>query len=370
MSVLELSSILAAVVLVAAPLLVRIPASARPAGPTLVRIQFLRFALLAAASGAVAGVSLAMSATAASGPLFALTNAALVGGPAYFWAGMRQLRHPSMTPGWTAAVAVGVTYVLSLSATLVPLPEGADGTLLRLALVMIGCGAAAAESFRRPAREVKGFLLAGTLFAIYAGYSLVRLTAWLAVGPSSSLYQEWFSVLAAAILSIPLVVGLCIAIWWSDRTLAARADELEATARTIREELSAVGALTVYEITIPDLALIRVAFGSAAADAVDAAAAQSLRGSAPAGHRYDQPGRHLLALPGDVTIAEIGADAARAASHAVPTLDYREAIEVRTQRHLITSEDALEGLWPDVAPAARARQDVVDAWVRGRSSAG
>jgi hypothetical protein len=80
------------------------------------------------------------------------------------------------------------------------------------------------------------------------------------------------------------------------------------------------------------------------------AAAASLGRAAPEGIRHDEVGRHLVAITGDVVIADLGDQAARAASGAVPTLDYREAIEVRVTLYALRSEEELAAVWPDAAP--------------------
>lgn len=385
MSVLELSSILVAVMLVTAPLVVRARPSAHSTPASVSRVMFLRFFLVAAISGMIAAVTVALGEQTPSAPLAGLANAAIVAGPTYFWAGMRQLRRPSLTPGWVAALATGVTFVVSTIAGLLT-DVDSDGTGFRLALVTLGCAAVAAEAFTRPARRVPGFVASGIIFAVYGAYTLARLLGGFALGPDSSVYQYWFSALSAAIVTIPLVIATCATVWWIDRTLIARTERIESTIRALRRSLDSAGALTVYEISIPDLALIRVAFGMRAADAVNAAAAASLGRAAPDGIRHDDAGRHLLAIAGDVVIADLGAQAARAASGAVPTLDYREAIEVTWTRHVVRTEQELARLWPDVTDPTTDPSNAKDAagspvgsgapdraetpGVRARSSAG
>lgn len=347
MSVLGLSAAAAVALLIVAPALIRVRAVALHSGSRSVRKLFLRFAAAAAVSGIVAGITVSAAATDPSPLVIAAANAAIVAGPAYFWAGMRQLRARSPLPGWLASGAIAVTFATSIAVT-VPLAGPTDGFSLRLSLVALCCTAVATEAFLLPARTIAGFVVTGAAFAVYGAYSLARLVTFFAAGPESLPYQTLFSPLVAASVSVPLVLVLCGSVWWSDVRLAACADRIDETAAELRAQLARHGALTVYDIEIPDLSVIRAAFGSAAARAVDAAANRALRDAlTDAVHRTDA-GRHLAAVPGEAHGDLIDETLKDATARALPALDYREAIAVHVTHSTVRSEAELARVWPDI----------------------
>ena len=345
MSVLELSAVLAIAFVIAAPALVQAHAHPVPNGGRATRRYFLRFAAAAALSGVVAGLASALVPAHPVPIVIATANAALVGGPAYFWAGMRQLRNHSITPGWVASGAVGVTFIASATVTAV-IGGPTDGFVLRLILVAVGCGGIAIEAFSLPARALAPFRLIGSVFAFYAGYSAIRTVMFFAVGEDSPAFQALFSALTASAISILLVVTLCVAVWWSERALETRARQIEA----LRSDIAAHGAVTVYEVDIPDLALIRAAFGGPAATAVDRAASMSLYELLPDATHRGRTGHHVVALAGDHRIDNLETVVKSATARAVPNLDYREAIEIRVTRFTVHSDEELTRVWPDGAP--------------------
>lgn len=351
MSVLELSAVLAIAFVIAAPALIQLPGKPLPNGGRAARRYFLRFAAAAALSGVVAGITSALVPDQPMPIIIGAANAALVGGPAYFWAGMRQLRDTSITPGWVVSVAVAATFIASATVTAV-IGGPTDGFVLRLILVAVGCGGVAIEAFRPPARDIAAFRLIGVIFAVYAVYSAIRTFMFFAVGEDSPAFQTVFSPLTASVLSILLVVTLCVAVWWSDRALETRARQIEYLINALRSDIASHGAVTVYDVEVPDLSLIRAAFGGPAATAVDRAAAMSLHELLPDAAHRGRVGRHVVALPGDQRIENLERVVKAATAHAVPNLDYREAIEIRITRYTLHSEAELAAVWPDAAPTA------------------
>lgn len=349
MSVLELSAVLAIAVVIAAPALVQFPAASVPNGGRAARRNFLRFAAAAALSGVVAGIASALVPEHPTPIIIAAANAALVGGPAYFWAGMRQLRENSMAPGWVVAGAVAVTFVTSATVSAV-IGGPTDGFVLRLILVAVGCGGVAVEAFRLPARTIAPFRLIGVIFAIYAAYSAIRIVLFFAVGESAPTFRTLFSPLTASVLSIALVTALCVAVWWSDRALETRARQIEYIINALRSDIASHGAVTVYVVEVPDLALIRAAFGGPAAVAVDRAASMALHELLPDAAHRGRVGRHVVAVSGDQRIENLDDVVKAATARAVPNLDYREAIEVSVTRYALRSEEELAAVWPDAAP--------------------
>ncbi len=349
MSVLDVVAVLTVAALVAAPALVRPSASSSSSdegfGP-LARRLFRRFALVAAFSGLLAALSSVWISFHADAYIVAATNASLVAGPAYFWAGMRQLREPSITPGWMAAASTAATFVATAIVS-GEVGEVLDGTTMRLVLVAVGCTAVAVEAFLLPARSVPGFRVIGVLFAIYGTYSLLRLLIWSALGATHPLYLLWFAPAAAGGLSLILVVALILSTVWSDHTLGERARRLEAVSRRLAEHLIR-GPVTVYRVTIPDLPLVRTAFGSAAANAVEWAARRALQAETGNAISRHTPDALYAALPGDVDIAGLEEEVARAAGRAVPGLDYREAIDVQLTRTLVRTPSELAAVWPEL----------------------
>lgn len=344
-----MSAVLAMAFVIAAPALVQFSARPVPNGGRATRRNFLRFAAAAALSGVIAGIASALVPDNPTPIIIAAANAALVGGPAYFWAGMRQLREHSMGPGWVASGAVAVTFVTSATVSSV-IGGPTDGFVLRLILVAAGCGGVAVEALSAPARSLAAFRLIGSIFAVYAVYSAVRTVMFFAIGEEHPAFQALFSPLTASVLSIVLVVTLCVAVWWSDRALETRARQIEYRINSLRSDIVSHGAVTIYDVDIPDLALIRAAFGGTAAAAVDHAASMALHELLPDAVHRARIGHHLVALTGDRQIENLEATVKAATAHAVPTLDYREAIEVRITRHTAHSESELAGVWPDAAP--------------------
>lgn len=349
MSVLELFALLAVALVISAPAIVQFQAQPAPNCGRAARRLFLRFSAAAALSGVVAGITSALVPDHPIPIVIATANAALVGGPAYFWAGMRQLRDQSVAPGWLASGAVAVTFVTSATVTAV-IGGPTDGFVLRLVLVALGCGGIAAEAFTPPARTIPAFRLIGAVFALYAGYSAVRTFLYFAVGEQAPVFQALFTPLAASAISIPLVVVLCVAVWWSERALETRAAQIEFQIDALRSAIATRGAVTVYEVCIPDLSLIRAAFGGPAAAAVDRAASVALHEVLPDAVHRARTGRHFVALEGDQRVDAIEDVVKTAAARAVPHLDYREAIDVRVTRSTVRSPEELARVWPDVIP--------------------
>lgn len=347
MSVLELSAVLAMAFVIAAPALVQFPGPPVTNGGRATRRNFLRFAAAAGLSAVVAGIASTLVPDNPTPIIIATANASLVGGPAYFWAAMRQLREHAIAPAWIASGAVSVTFVASGTVTAV-IGGPTDGFVLRLILVAAGCTAVAIEAFSLPARTIVAFRLIGAVFAFYAVYSTVRTVMYFAVGEEAPAFQAVFSALTASVISIVLVVTLCLAVWSGDRALESRARQIEDRIDALRSGIASDGAVTVYDVRIPDLAIIRAAFGGPAAAAVDRAASTSLHALLPAAMHRERPGRHIVALTGDQWIEDIETVVKAATARAVPNLDYREAIEVSVTRYTVRSAEELAAVWPDV----------------------
>lgn len=349
MSVLDVLAVLAVAALAAGPILIRPSASSvlsdEGFGP-LARRLFRRFAVLAGLAGLLAGVSTLWVSFQPDPCVVAATNASLVAGPAFFWAGMRQLRQPSIVPGWAASAAMVATFTAS---AIVSFEIGGvlDGTTMRLVLVALGCSAVATEAFLLPARSIPGFRVIGALFAIYGTYSLLRLLIWSAFGADNPLYRVWFAPVTVGSLSLILVSALIAATVWSDHTLGERARRLETLSRRLNEYL-ARGPVTVYRVAIPDLPLVRAAFGSPAAVAVEWAARSALSTATENALSRHTPEAIYAALPGDVHVGGLEESVTRAAGRAVPGLDYREALDVQFARAVVHSSAELAAVWPEM----------------------
>lgn len=146
------------------------------------------------------------------------------------------------------------------------------------------------------------------------------------------------------------MTALCVAVWWSDRALETRARQIEYIINALRSDIASHGAVTVYVVEVPDLALIRAAFGGPAAVAVDRAASMALHELLPDAAHRGRVGRHVVAVSGDQRIENLDDVVKAATARAVPNLDYREAIEVRVTRYALRSEEELAAVWPDAAP--------------------
>jgi hypothetical protein len=139
-------------------------------------------------------------------------NGMFVLGTGAMWAGCVQFNGGRAVR--SGAIA-GTAALLTALAVVIEWEFGARdwaGALVMFAGLACFAGLAAWECFRRDLGRIRTALPLGIVFLVQSVYYLVRTVVFVAEGPDSPLFQEWFSTLSASILTIVLTITAVVSI--------------------------------------------------------------------------------------------------------------------------------------------------------------
>lgn len=209
-------------------------------------------------------------------------NASFVAGTGAMWIGCR------LYNGRSGRAAIGLVIVASVAvalATVVEAPLVGDwaGSIWTFGGIVVVAAAAGVECFRGSLRGVGTAWVLGAVFLVEALFFLLRLLAFLLLGPDDAFFRAWFGSEVVGMLTIVLIVVAVIvtsvlragrAELRHQRVLAGDEDAItgilpEGRLHTALDSLASRAAtrgvpLAVIEVRLDDLAHIATAFGEEA----------------------------------------------------------------------------------------------------------
>lgn len=252
----------------------------------------------------------------------AIGNALFVCVPGFVWLGCRRFSERRRWVGPAAVVAGAAVVTLVAALLLVPVEGSWGGWPVMSACLVLLFGAGAVECARRPMNRVRSAWALGGVLAVAAVFYVVRLSLFLALGPTDPFFDTWFGSITANMMTVILTMVAVIVTtvlrstkadvqryeWLSDSGVAADGILLARPYRRAvddiceragwRQELVAV---IVVEIT--GLDEMEAAFGHVMVDRITARWRAAVRRFAPAASSVGEDVDGALSVCGLATTA-------------------------------------------------------------------
>jgi len=279
--------------------------------------------------------------------------------PGFVWLGARQFNDRSN------AVAAGVVLAGAVASFTAVMIEGAGpggwGGWPTMAFCLVALFVAGAiESLRTPMLRIRTAWALSAVLSLTALFYGARLVVFLAAGPDSELFSQWFGTISANIVTVVLtmVVAIVTSVLRSNRTAEQRYSWLTeggvaadgvmlartfagAAADMVERASWRSEGVALIVIQVDGMDGIRAAFGPETADAISDACRQSVRRYAPASAIVGEDGDDRLVV---CAVAPTGADARR-----LGAMIYRGSMEELSA--------AASGLFPSVGVGVAFAED-------------
>lgn len=281
-------------------------------------------------SGMATTVAYMMWASGTGGVIaIAAGNGLFVTATGVMWLGARRFNQRRMLPATVLVLGVGLVVAGAAAAAG---PDGGDwaGWLPMGLSLIVFCGLAAIETVRQPLGRIRSAWPLAVVFAIAALFYVARVSVFVVAGPSSAVFETFFSTNATSIVTVVLTIVAVVV----TSVLRASLTRLRATpwltqsgvvsdgvvlAATFRAALRDVAErahwrndlVGVIGVRIGDLQQIGSAFGAEVAAEVEAECRQGVRRFAPPTAFVGEDGEGGLLV---VTVSTTTADARRQAA--------------------------------------------------------